>query len=103
MLAQFQDMSASDPQYRPTLDAIMYGLNKHFDEEQDEDIPSLESVLDSSESDRVSRRFERTKILMPTRAHPNAPTTPFFETAVSFMEAPIDHIADIMWREFPEY
>ncbi|KAI1908746.1 hypothetical protein LOZ61_005376 [Ophidiomyces ophidiicola] len=103
MLAQFQEMSPSDPRYRPTLDSIMTKLNKHIDEEQEEDLPSLESVLDPPESQQISRRFERTKILMPTRAHPNAPTQPYFETAAAFMQAPMDRIADIMWREFPEY
>ncbi|EEP76751.1 predicted protein [Uncinocarpus reesii 1704] len=102
-LAQLQQMSASDPQYRVTLDQLMSKLNQHFDEEQDEDLPSLESVLDEPVSEQISRRFERTKILMPTRAHPNAPTQPFFETVSAFMLAPIDRIADIMWREFPDY
>ncbi|EAS33331.2 HHE domain-containing protein [Coccidioides immitis RS] len=103
LLAKFQDMKPSDPRYLPMLDSIMDNLNKHFDEEQEEDIPSLESVLEPAESETISRRFERTKILMPTRAHPNAPTQPYFETAIAFMQAPMDRIADIMWREFPEF
>ncbi|WEW59087.1 hypothetical protein PRK78_004556 [Emydomyces testavorans] len=102
MLAQFQDMSPSDTRYRPMLESIMDNLNRHFEEEQAEDLPSLESVLEPAESEAISKKFERTKVLMPTRVHPNAPTEPFFETAVAFLQAPIDRISDIMWRQFPE-
>nr|KAK2737366.1 hypothetical protein FQN57_007544 [Myotisia sp. PD_48] len=101
LLYDFQSMRGGDSRFRPTLDAIMDNLNLHIEQEEDEDLPSLEAVIDDSESEALSNRFERTKVLMPTRAHPSAPTQPFFESAVSLMESPIDKVADIM-RRFPE-
>jgi hypothetical protein len=83
------------------LDSIMSNLNRHIDEEEDEDLPSLEAVIEPTDSESMANRFERTKILMPTRSHPDAPGQPYFQTVVSLMEAPIDRISDLM-RKFPE-
>lgn len=72
-----------------------------MDEEEDEDLPSLESVLDKSESESMAKRFDMTKVLVPTRSHPSAPQQPFFESVVGLLTAPIDRVSDIM-RKFPE-
>ena len=79
----------------------METTNRHIDEEEDEDLPSLEAVIEPDDSQSMAKMFEQTKVLMPTRAHPNAPSEPFFQSVISLMEAPIDRISDIM-RRFPE-
>lgn len=79
----------------------MERLNKHIEEEEDEDLASLESVIQPEESESLARKFERTKMFVPTRAHPNAPKDPAFESVVSFLEAPIDKLQDML-RRFPE-
>lgn len=79
----------------------MENMNRHIDAEEDEDLPSLEAVIEPNDSETMAKQFEQTKILMPTRAHPGAPTEPFFESVISLMEAPVDRISDIM-RRFPE-
>ena len=94
-------MKAGDQRFYPMLESIMDNLNKHMDEEEDEDLPSLEAVIEPNDSESMAKRFQRTKILMPTRAHPNAPQKPLFKSVVALMEAPIDRISDMM-REFPE-
>ncbi|KAF3491100.1 HHE domain-containing protein [Arthroderma uncinatum] len=102
LLATFQPLSASDAKYRHTLDELMNKMSTHINEEEDEYLPSLESVLDPVESEQLARTFERTKILMPTRSHPNAVAEqPMFETALALIQAPIDRVADLM-RRFPE-
>lgn len=101
LLSQFENMKASDQRFYPMLESIMDNVNKHIDEEEDEDLPSLEAVIEPNDSETLAKRFEQTKILMPTRAHPNAPQQPLFESVVALMEAPIDRISDMM-REFPE-
>ncbi|PGH21413.1 hypothetical protein AJ80_03330 [Polytolypa hystricis UAMH7299] len=101
LLYDFQKLDATDQDFYPKLEDIMTHLRQHMEEEEDEDLPSLESVLDNMESEEMSRKFERTKILVPTRSHPSAPTQPFFETVVGLLQAPIDRITDIM-RKWPE-
>ncbi|KAL1952803.1 hypothetical protein VTO42DRAFT_4230 [Malbranchea cinnamomea] len=101
LLSDFQNLKAGDQRFRPLLDSIMENVNKHIDEEEDEDLPSLEAVIETDDSETMGKRFDQTKVLMPTRAHPSAPTQPVFESAMSLMQAPIDRISDIM-RSFPE-
>lgn len=102
LLANFQPLSASDAEYRPTLDDLMSKIDTHINEEEDEYLPSLEAVLDPGESQDLARTFERTKVLMPTRSHPTAAVQqPAFETAVALVQAPLDKVADLM-RKFPE-
>ncbi|KAK2747832.1 hypothetical protein FQN55_004708 [Onygenales sp. PD_40] len=101
LLYKFQGLSAEDADFRPTLENIMTKLNRHIDEEEDEDLASLESVIQPEESESLSQKFERTKMFVPTRAHPDAPQQPMFESVVSFLEAPMDRLQDMM-RRFPE-
>lgn len=79
----------------------MERLNKHIEEEEDEDLASLESVIQPDESRSLAKKFERTKMFVPTRAHPHAPKNTTFESVVSFLEAPLDKLEDMM-RRFPE-
>lgn len=93
-------MQPSNPQFEPTLKALMKDLSEHIKEEENEDLPKLEERLTAEESDSLSTSFGRTKMFVPSRSHPSAPDKPPFETAIGLMTAPIDHLADLFrtWR-----
>lgn len=74
----------------------MEKLNDHINEEEDEDLPSLESVTDDMESETLAKQFERTKILTPTGAQANNLTQPLFDSVASLTDAPADRISNIM-------
>jgi hypothetical protein len=93
-------MQPSDPQFEPTLKALMKDLSEHIKEEESNDLPKLEDSISAKESDDLSKSFARTKIFVPSRSHPSAPDKPPFETAVGLMTAPIDHLADL-FRTWP--
>ncbi|KAJ5103773.1 hypothetical protein N7532_004302 [Penicillium argentinense] len=99
-LKAFQNMGPSDPQFEPTLKALMKDLSKHIKEEESDDLPKLEDNLTTEESEDLSKSFGRTKMFVPSRSHPSAPDKPPFETAVGLMTAPIDHLADL-FRKWP--
>ncbi|KAJ5890429.1 uncharacterized protein N7473_006657 [Penicillium subrubescens] len=99
-LKTFQNMQPSDPQFEPTLKALMKDLSEHIKEEESNDLPKLEDSISAKESDDLSKSFARTKIFVPSRSHPSAPDKPPFETAVGLMTAPIDHLADL-FRTWP--
>lgn len=80
----------------------MADLNQHIQEEETHDLPMLEKALDSDTSEGLAKSFGRTKIFVPTRSHPSAPTQPLFETVVGLLAAPIDHLGDI-FRKFPDH
>lgn len=102
ILQDFQAMDPSDPQFEPTLKAIIADLKQHIQDEELHDIPLLEKALANNlvESAELAKSFERTKMFTPTRSHPAAPNKPPFETAVGLMTAPMDKIRD-MFAKFP--
>jgi len=79
----------------------MKDLNQHIQEEENDDLPALESAIQNDESESIAKSFGRTKAFVPTRSHPNAPNKPPFETVIGLMTAPIDHLGDL-FRKFPD-
>ncbi|KAL5333298.1 hemerythrin HHE cation binding domain-containing protein [Aspergillus crustosus] len=99
-LKKFQNMKPADPDFEPTLKALMSELAQHIKEEEAEDLPKLEDAISTEESEELTKSFGRTKMFVPSRSHPSAPDKPPFETAVGLMTAPFDHIADL-FRSWP--
>ncbi|KAI1213305.1 uncharacterized protein F4807DRAFT_410507 [Annulohypoxylon truncatum] len=100
-LYRFQGLEANDPEFGPTFRSLLASLQQHVKDEEEHDLPQLESKLDEDSLLKLSRSFERTKLFVPTRSHPMAPNVPPFETAVALLSAPIDKVADI-FRKFPK-
>ncbi len=99
-LKKFQNMKPADPEFEPTIKALMADLSTHIQEEEQQDLPKLEDAISREESEKLSTSFGRTKIFVPSRSHPSAPDKPPFETAVGLLTAPIDHLADL-FRTWP--
>ena len=93
-------MRESDPAFQTTLASLMDVLTEHIKEEEEVDLVKLEDVLSKSESQSLARQFDRTKMFVPSRSHPEAPTKPPFETAFGLITAPIDRLSDV-FRKFP--
>lgn len=100
-LKEFQNMTHCDPQFIPTIKALMDNLSKHISDEETIDLVKLENSITPEESERLAKSFGKTKMFVPSRSHPSAPNKPPFETAVGLMVAPIDHLAD-MFRKWPD-
>jgi hypothetical protein len=79
----------------------MDDLVEHIKEEEGEDLPALEHILSTEDSERLAKSFGRTKAFVPSRSHPMAPNKPPFETVVGLMAAPLDHLGDLL-RKFPD-
>ncbi|KAI4634237.1 uncharacterized protein J4E87_001409 [Alternaria ethzedia] len=105
LLKEFQNMDPASSTYIPQLKKIWSLLSVHIAEEEGSDLPALEAALSSSEnrgnSESLAKNFGRTKMFVPSRAHPSAGENPYFEGPMGMLAAPIDHIADI-FRKFPE-
>ncbi|KAI9926355.1 hypothetical protein ASPWEDRAFT_32232 [Aspergillus wentii DTO 134E9] len=100
-LKRFQDMHLTNSQFIPTIKALMKDLRKHIEDEEQIDLVKLESAITPEESQRLSKSFSRTKMFVPTRAHPSAPNKPPYQTAYGLMTAPVDQLMD-MFRAWPE-
>ncbi|OOF92541.1 hypothetical protein ASPCADRAFT_133544 [Aspergillus carbonarius ITEM 5010] len=99
-LKKFQNMKPNNPEFLPTIKALMSDLTQHIKEEEAEDLPQLEAALSPEDSESYAKSFARTKMFVPSRSHPSAPDKPPFETAVGLLTAPIDHLADL-FRKWP--
>ena len=93
-------MDPNSSEFVPTINDLMNALRSHMDNEENIDTPMLEEALTSRESEKLARWFEETKVFLPSRSHPSAPSKPPFETAVGLLTAPIDQIADL-FRKWP--
>jgi len=100
-LYRFQKLTPESPEFLPTLEALMKSLNQHIKEEENDDLPALESAIENDESESIAKSFGRTKAFVPSRSHPSAPNKPPFETVIGLMTAPIDHLGDL-FRKFPD-
>ncbi|KAI9683488.1 MAG: hypothetical protein M1822_006028 [Bathelium mastoideum] len=102
-LKEFQNLKPSDPNYVPRLKELWGILSRHIEEEESDDLPSLEGALKNEPggSESLANSFGRTKMLVPSRSHPSAGEHPPFETVMGLLTAPIDHVADI-FRKFPD-
>jgi hypothetical protein len=79
----------------------MDNLHHHIEHEKNEDMPRLEKLLSREESQALARQFERTKMFVPTRSHPSAPTSYVFEGIAALLAAPIDRLRDLVMNEYP--
>lgn len=100
-LNKFQNLNPESTDFLSTLNLLWKDLSAHIAEEEEHDLPLLESTLSADDSAAMVTDFKRTKMFIPTRSHPHAPDKPPFETAVGLLTAPIDHVRD-MFRKFPK-
>ncbi|KAE8351245.1 hypothetical protein BDV28DRAFT_150168 [Aspergillus coremiiformis] len=101
-LKKFQSLDPSNAEYIPAINSLMNHLKPQIVDEETNQLPKLEKTLSEKESDHLSKSFSRTKIFLPTRAHPDAPSKPLFETAVGLVTAPFDQLADL-FRKWPHH
>ncbi|KAL2817508.1 hypothetical protein BDW59DRAFT_165915 [Aspergillus cavernicola] len=100
-LKVFQQLDPSNESFTLTLTHLMNDLLAHMQEEETNELVLLEDSISEHDSQSLSKAFNRTKIFVPSRAHPHAPNKPPFETAVGLLTAPIDQLADL-FRKWPK-
>lgn len=101
LLYEFQKMTPSNADFRPTLDKLWAALSKHIKEEEGEDLPALEQHIDATYSGKLASSFNTTKHFVPTQSHPSAPDKPPYETAAGMLATPLDKLMD-MFKKFPK-
>lgn len=99
-LKAFQQLDPSNKDFKPMIMTLMDDLGRHMHAEEMEDLAILEETLSPRESRSLAKSFTRTKIFVPSRAHPHLPSKPPFETAVGLVAAPFDQMMDL-FRKWP--
>lgn len=101
LLYKFQNLSATDSEFIPTIETLYADLKGHMKGEEEDDMPKLEEAISAEESERLAQSFSRTKKFVPTQSHPSAPDKPPFETVVGLLTAPLDKLMDA-FKKFPQ-
>ena len=52
-------MKPEHAEFIPTLEALMKDLKQHITEEENDDLPALESALQQQESESMAKSFEK--------------------------------------------
>lgn len=99
-LYAIESFNPGSNEYNSILDEVMVHLHKHNDSEEINDLPELEPRLGKDGSKDAAQSFSRTKMFVPTRAHPDAPNKPPYETLAGFLALPLDKLKD-MFTSFP--
>ena len=80
----------------------MQDLHTHIEHESQEDMPRLEKAISQEESEKIAKSFARTKQFVPTKSHPDAPTSSVLsEGLAGLLAAPIDKLRTI-YDSFPD-
>jgi len=100
LLHHLESLKAGSPDHHDTLAKVISELKPHINAEESQDLPALEAAIGAEKSKEVAASFSKTKMLVPTRAHPSAPDKPPFETLAGLMAAPMDQLKDML-AKFP--
>ncbi|KAH6901902.1 hypothetical protein BKA70DRAFT_1113386 [Coprinopsis sp. MPI-PUGE-AT-0042] len=72
-LKAMESMEVMSEHHVASLKDVMSKLKEHMKDEEEHNFPKLEETLSDSETASIAKSFERTKLIVPTRSHPNAP------------------------------
>lgn len=100
MLSQLESLTPASTNYSELLKKVMDHLKHHNNDEEVKDLPVLEPLLGEERSRAAAKEFTRTKMFVPTRAHPSLPNRPPAETLAGFLVTPIDKLKDA-FAKFP--
>jgi hypothetical protein len=65
-------------------------------------MPRLENAISQEESEKIAKSFARTKMFVPTKSHPDAPTDSVWtEGFAGLLAAPIDKLRTL-YESFPQ-
>ncbi|KAJ3572347.1 hypothetical protein NP233_g3149 [Leucocoprinus birnbaumii] len=99
-LYELENLKPGTDEHASKMQDILNHLKPHNESEENEDLPLLEKAIGYSGSREAAQSFKQTKKFVPTRAHPDAPNQPPYETLVGFLQAPIDKLKDY-FSNFP--
>lgn len=93
-LNEIDSVTAEEDGFDQRMHDLIREVRHHVEEEEGELFPKLRQALGSEELRELGERMERARSMVPTRPHPNAPTSPGAKAAASPPVALVDRIRD---------
>ncbi|KAG9051307.1 hypothetical protein FS837_009574 [Tulasnella sp. UAMH 9824] len=102
LLYDLERTNVTDANFPTLFEKLMKDLREHMKSEEENDLVKFEAAIPREESERLAKKFQRTKHFVPTRSHPSAPDKGGLpETAAGLASAPLDKLRDL-FASFPD-
>lgn len=93
-LNAIDSMTADEDGFDERMPELIAEVRHHVEEEEAELFPKLRQALSVEELRDLGQKMERARSMVPTRPHPNAPTSPGAKAVTGPPVALIDRIRD---------
>lgn len=93
-LNDLDSMTAEDQGFDERMRKVIMDVRSHVEEEEGELFSRLRGAMGREELLDIGDRLEKARAMVPTRPHPNAPTSPGAKAAAGPPTALIDRIRD---------
>ena len=93
-LNALDSMDATDTAFHDRMRELMAEVRHHVGEEENDIFPHIREAVSAEDLEQLGDRMERAKGMVPTRPHPDAPTSPGAKAAASPPVALVDRIRD---------
>lgn len=93
-LNEIDSMTAEDPQLDEKMRELMAEVRHHVQEEERDLFPGIRNALSDEELRDLGAKLDQARSMVPTRPHPDAPTSPGAKAAAGPPVALVDRIRD---------
>lgn len=94
VLNEIDSMTAHDDGFHERMTQLMADIRHHVEEEETEMLPAIRRQLSAEELADLGEKMESARSMVPTRPHPNAPTSPGAKAAAGPPMALVDRVRD---------
>lgn len=93
-LNEIDSMTAHDDGFHERMTELMAEIRHHVEEEETVMLPAIREQLSAEELADLGQKMEDARLMVPTRPHPNAPTSPGAKAAAGPPTALVDRVRD---------
>lgn len=95
-LNDLDSMTAEDGGFDERMQELMSEVRHHVQEEESDLFPRVRRAMSADDLRELGNDLEATRSMVPTRPHPNAPTSPGAKAVAGVPMALIDRVRDAM-------
>lgn len=89
-------MTADDDGFDERMRELMDEMRHHVQEEENDIFPKVRDAISNHDLREMGERMQRAKLMVPTRPHPKAPTSPVGKTLGAPVLGLVDRVRDAL-------
>ena len=96
IMKELDRMKADDPQFGVLMQQLMAAIKEHVQEEENDVFPQFRTRVEREELQKLGKKVEALKKVVPTHPHPMAPDHPPFNALLSPGAGLVDRLRDLL-------